>query len=69
MVVIEMLKLDFFVEWANYRSTNATSGWTSRGGQCTSPYWPNADPGGSSSGPGVAASVGLAVATLGSEVR
>ena len=69
MVLVVMLMLLVYAEWANYRSTNATSGWTSRGGQCTSPYWPNADPGGSSSGPGVAASVGLAVATLGSEVR
>ncbi|KAF8188067.1 amidase signature enzyme [Pholiota molesta] len=42
-------------------------GWSGRGGQCTSAYFPNADPCGSSSGSAVAASIGLAAVTLGSE--
>ncbi|KAF9484228.1 amidase signature enzyme [Pholiota conissans] len=43
------------------------SGWSGRGGQCTNAYYPNADPCGSSSGSGVAASIGLATVTLGTE--
>lgn len=43
------------------------SGWSGRGGQTTNPYFPNADPCGSSSGSGVAAAIGLATVTLGTE--
>ncbi|KIM28282.1 hypothetical protein M408DRAFT_23982 [Serendipita vermifera MAFF 305830] len=53
-------------EWAHWRG-NIPSGWSSIGGQCTSPYCPGADPSGSSSGSAVAATVGLAAATLGTE--
>lgn len=54
-------------QWANYRSSNSTNGWTSRGGQTTGAYYYNMDPSGSSSGSGVGSSIGLAMATLGSE--
>lgn len=54
-------------QWANYRSSNSTNGWTSRGGQTTGAYYPLEDPSGSSSGSGVGTSIGLAMAALGSE--
>ncbi|KXN81982.1 hypothetical protein AN958_03329 [Leucoagaricus sp. SymC.cos] len=53
-------------EWAHFRG-NLPSGWSGRGRQCTNAYFPNADPCGSSSGSGVAASIGLAAVTLGTE--
>ncbi|KAG2339111.1 amidase signature enzyme [Suillus weaverae] len=53
-------------EWAHFRG-NIASGWSGRGGQCTNAYYPNADPCGSSAGSGVAASIGLAAVTLGTE--
>ena len=31
-------------QWAMYRSTNSTSGWTSRGGQTYGPFYPHMDP-------------------------
>ncbi|KAJ4471105.1 amidase signature enzyme [Lentinula edodes] len=43
------------------------SGWSGRGGQCKSAYHPIGSPSGSSSGSGVAASVGLATVTVGTE--
>jgi len=54
-------------QWANYRSTNSTNGWTSRGGQTFGAYYPREDPSGSSSGSGVSSSIGLSAAALGSE--
>ena len=54
-------------QWANYRSSNSTNGWTSRGGQTTGAYYPMQDPSGSSSGSAVSSSIGLAMAALGSE--
>src|ERR1700730_4479399 len=36
-------------EWANFRSTTATSGWSGRGGQCNNPYGINRNPCGSRS--------------------
>ncbi|KAI0342451.1 amidase signature enzyme [Trametopsis cervina] len=53
-------------EFAHFRG-NLASGWSGRGGQCTNAYFPHADPCGSSSGSGVAASIGLVAAALGSE--
>ncbi len=41
-------------EWAYLRSFNISNGWSARGGQVYSPYFPGGDPGGSSSGSGVA---------------
>ena len=54
-------------EWANIRSTKATTGWSSRGGQTRNPYSLNHSPGGSSSGSGVAASLGFCAAAVGTE--
>ena len=35
-------------EWANFRSTHSTSGWSGRGGQCRNPYALDRSPSGSS---------------------
>ncbi|KAF8994509.1 amidase signature domain-containing protein [Cyathus striatus] len=43
------------------------SGWSATGGQTTNAYFPNASPCGSSGGSGVAASIGLAAVTMGTE--
>jgi amidase len=56
-------------QWANYRSSNSTNGWSAYGGQTTAAYYPLQDPSGSSSGSGVSSSIGLALAALGSEVK
>ena len=53
-------------EWAHFRGSLA-SGWSGRGGQATSPYFPQADPSGSSSGSAIGSAIGLAAAALGSE--
>src|SRR4029079_4079601 len=42
-------------EWANFRSIESTSGWSSRGGQTKNPYALDRNPCGSSSGSAVAA--------------
>ncbi|KAK8252946.1 amidase [Phyllosticta capitalensis] len=54
-------------QWANYRSSNSTSGWSAYGGQVIGAYYPNQDPSGSSSGSGVGAALGLALGALGTE--
>ena len=54
-------------EWANFRSTRSTSGWSGRGGQVRNPYALDRNPCGSSSGSGVAASANLAAAAVGTE--
>jgi len=54
-------------QWANYRSTNSTNGWSARGNQTYGAYFSRQDPSGSSSGSAVAASIGLSFATFGSE--
>jgi amidase len=54
-------------EWANFRSTHSSSGWSGRGGQTRNPYALNRTPSGSSSGSAVAVSAGLCVAAVGSE--
>jgi len=56
-------------EWANFRSTNSSNGWSARGGQVFAAYYPMQDPSGSSSGSAVASALGLAFAALGTEVR
>jgi amidase len=45
-------------EWANFRSTKSTSGWSAVGGQCRNPYALDRNPCGSSSGSGVAVAPG-----------
>tara|TARA_R110002003_G_scaffold3_30_gene199 strand:- start:4657 stop:5949 length:1293 start_codon:yes stop_codon:yes gene_type:complete len=54
-------------QWANYRSSNSSNGWSAQGGQTYGAYYPGQDPSGSSSGSGVSSSIGLAVAALGTE--
>jgi amidase len=54
-------------EWANFRSSRSTSGWSARGGQCRSPYALDRNPCGSSSGSAVAVSANLCVAAVGTE--
>jgi amidase len=54
-------------EWANFRSTHASSGWSGRGGQCRNPYALDRSPCGSSSGSGAAVAASFAAAAIGSE--
>jgi len=54
-------------EWANFRSTRSTSGWSSRGGQTHNPYALDRNPCGSSSGSGVAVAANLCAAAVGTE--
>ncbi len=54
-------------EWANFRSTHSTSGWSGRGGLTLNPYALDRNPCGSSSGSGAAASANLCAAALGTE--
>lgn len=54
-------------QWANYRSANTSNGWSAHGGQTEAAYFPGQDPSGSSSGSGVASSLGLALGSLGTE--
>jgi amidase len=54
-------------EWANFRSTMSTSGWSGRGGQCNMPYVLDRNPCGSSSGSGAAMAASLAAATIATE--
>lgn len=54
-------------EWANFRSTHSSSGWSGRGGQCRNPYALDRSPSGSSSGSGAAVAANLAAAAVGTE--
>jgi amidase len=54
-------------EWANFRSTHSSSGWSGRGGQAKNPYVLDRNPCGSSSGSGGAVSANLCAAAIGSE--
>jgi amidase len=54
-------------EWANFRSTTSSSGWSGRGGQTNNPYALDRNPCGSSSGSAVAAAADLATVTIGTE--
>ena len=54
-------------EWANFRSSNSVSGWSSRGGQTLNPYAPDRTPSGSSSGSAVAVAANLCAAAIGTE--
>jgi amidase len=54
-------------EWANFRSTHSTSGWSGRGGQTKNPYALDRNPSGSSSGSGVAIAANLSAAAIGTE--
>lgn len=54
-------------QWADWRSLNSSNGWSALGGQVYGPYFPDEDPNGSSSGSGVASTLGLALGCLGTE--
>ena len=54
-------------EWANFRSTHSSSGWSGRGGQTKNPYALDRNPSGSSSGSGAAVAANLAAAAVGTE--
>jgi amidase len=54
-------------EWANFRSTHSSSGWSGRGAQTRNPYALNRNPCGSSSGSGAAIAADLAVVAVGTE--
>ena len=54
-------------EWANFRSTQSSSGWSGRGGQCANPYALDRNPCGSSSGSGAAVAANLAAVAIGTE--
>lgn len=56
-------------EWANFRSTRSSSGWSSRGGQTRNPYILDRNPCGSSSGSGAAVSANLCMITIGTETN
>jgi amidase len=54
-------------EWANFRSSHSSSGWSGRGGQTRNPYALDRNPCGSSSGSGAGVSSNLCAAAIGSE--
>ena len=54
-------------EWANFRSTKSTSGWSGRGGQVKNPYALDRNPCGSSSGTGAAVAANLTAIGVGTE--
>ncbi len=54
-------------EWANFRTSRSSSGWSSRGGQTRNPYAVDRNPCGSSSGSAVAVSANFCAAAIGTE--
>lgn len=56
-------------EWANFRSTRSSSGWSSRGGQTRNPYVLDRSPCGSSSGSAVAVAANLCAVAVGTETN
>ena len=54
-------------EWANFRSTRSSSGWSGRGRQCRNPYVLDRNPSGSSSGSAASASANLCAGAVGTE--
>jgi amidase len=56
-------------EWANFRSTRSSSGWSSRGGQTKNPNAINRNPCGSSSGSGASVSANLCAIAIGTETN
>jgi amidase len=54
-------------EWANFRSTHSTSGWSARGGQTRNPWALDRNPCGSSSGSGAAVAANLCAVAVGTE--
>ncbi|MCK5730041.1 MAG: hypothetical protein KAH68_03140, partial [Draconibacterium sp.] len=56
-------------EWANFRSTNSSSGWSGRGGQVRNPFCLDRSPCGSSAGTGAAVSANLCAIGIGTETN
>jgi amidase len=54
-------------EWANFRSSRSTSGWSGRGGQTRNPYALDRNPSGSSSGSAAAVAASLTAVAVGTE--
>src|SRR5580765_3752936 len=54
-------------EWANFRSTHSSSGWSGRAGQCRNPYALDRNASGSSSGSGAATAANLCAVSVGTE--
>jgi amidase len=54
-------------EWANFRSTRSTSGWSGRGGLTKNPYALDRNPCGSSAGTGAGIAANLATVGVGTE--
>lgn len=54
-------------EWANFRSTKSSSGWSARGGLTRNPYALDRNPCGSSAGTGAAIAASLATVGIGTE--
>jgi amidase len=54
-------------EWANFRSTRSSSGWSARGGQARNPYVLDRNPCGSSSGSAGAVAANLTAVAVGTE--
>ncbi len=54
-------------EWANFRSTRSTSGWSSRGGQTKNPVMLSRNPCGSSSGSAAAVAANFCAIAIGTE--
>jgi amidase len=54
-------------EWANFRSTHSSSGWSGRGGQGLNPYALDRNTSGSSSGTGAAIAASFAAVGIGTE--
>jgi amidase len=54
-------------EWANFRSSHSSSGWSGRGGQTKNPYALDRNPCGSSSGTGAAVAANLSAIGIGTE--
>ena len=54
-------------EWANFRSSKSSSGWSGRGGQTRNPYVLDRNPCGSSSGSGAAVAANLCAGAIGTE--
>lgn len=54
-------------EWANFRSSHSSSGWSGRGGQCRNPYVLDRTPSGSSSGSAASVAANLCAVAVGSE--
>ena len=56
-------------EWANFRSTNSSRGWSGRGGQARNPYCLDRSPCGSSSGTGAAVAANFCAIGIGTETN